>query len=202
MSSVVNVVSILKSIIKYAINNLQYLIFDKDGNVVWREAAENLAQIISQHEPQSDEEYQIAIIYAIEPLIATKSYADLDQAILTLPFTLRALLSTAIGAGKTFLKANPKYISELVNNGDELILSFFDLPDFAYLKPAIQNAPNLRRWLLGYVLQKLNITQADIEKYARKKGARGHRQTASRKEVQQNPSSEGLPQPDSGEQSP
>ncbi|MGC8569493.1 MAG: hypothetical protein ACP5LW_05765 [Nitrososphaeria archaeon] len=201
MSSVVNIVSILKSIIKYAINNLQYLIFDQNGNIIWPEAAQNLAQIIEQHEPQSDEEYQIAIIYAIEPLIATKSYRDLDEAILRLPFGLRMLLSTAIGAGKTFLKANPKYIRELVNEGDELILSFFDMPDFSYLKPAIENAPNLRKWILGYVLQKLNITQADIEKYAKQKRTRSDRQAAAGEKVQQDTQSQGLSQQDSGEQS-
>ncbi|MDP7976870.1 MAG: hypothetical protein RAK25_07070 [TACK group archaeon] len=202
MSSAVNIVSILKSIIKYAVNNLQYLIFDQNGNIIWSEAAQNLAQIIEQHEPQSDEEYQIAIIYAIEPLIATKSYNDLDQAILRLPFGLRMLLSTAIGAGKTFLKANPKYIRELVNEGDDLILSFFDMPDFAYLKPAIENAPNLRKWILGYVLQKLNITQAEIEKYAKPKRTRSDRSVPVREKVQQNSQSEGLPEQDSGKQSP
>ncbi len=198
--SVVNISYVIRSLIKYAVNNLHRLLFDENGNVIWKEPAQVLMQIVDDKE-LTDEEYQVAIIYAIEPYIMTKSYEELDQAILSLPLSIRMILSTAEGAAKTFLIGNKKLLYELVTDWDEIIIGAFS-GDLEYLKPAIENAPNLRKWLLGYITKRLNIKVEDIQSYARKKGSRGNRQAASRKEVQQSPQAEGLSEQDRGQQSP
>ena len=160
-----NLVSVIRTLLKYALDNLHLLIFDENGNVVWPEAARRLLEVVGDREDLTDEEYQIAIILALDGIIMEKSYDDLDRMIKKLPFGLRALLATAEGGARTYLRLRPDFKDELINGWDKLIMGFTSNrvnPEFAYLQEAFANAPHIRAWLQGYVLRKLKISAEDI----------------------------------------
>lgn len=193
IQSAANLLGLIKRIMRYAVNNLHRLIFDENGNVIWPEAAANLASLgITGDEPP--ETLQIAIIQAIEPIINMKSYDQLDEAILKLNLGTRMVIGMAISAAKTFLGMNKQYIAELVNSWDELMDAVFRDAEFAYLHDVVMQSPNLRKWIQGYVLRKLNITEKDLYAYAKQGGARGNRQVAAREKVQQSAQDQGRAQ--------
>ena len=174
-------ISLVKRILRFAIDNMHRLIFDDDGNVVWFEAAERLASLTTGNE--TDEQLKILIIQAIEPFIHTKSYEELDEGIKKLNIGTRMLVSMAISAAKTFLNQRPAYIYELVNDWDGILDAVFR-NEYQYLHDVIMNSPNLRKWMQGYVLHKLNINANDYYIYARPKNPPVNRQDAPGQAVQ------------------
>ena len=165
--------SLIQRLIGYAIDNLHRLIVDENGNIVWPEAAQNLAKLVDGTE--SDDEMKVKIIYAIEPIIMTRSYEELDALILKLPIGVRMITAAAIAAAKTFLARNEAYIKEIVQNWDSLIDAALRAGPYAYLHDAIMQSPNLRAWIQGYVIHKLNISADEYRKYARQENASGGR---------------------------
>jgi len=173
LESQASFVNLVKRVLRFAIDNLHRLIFDEDGNVVWPEAAERLASMVSGNE--TDEQYQVLIIQAIEPIINNKSYDELDEGIKKLNLGIRMIISMAISGAKTFLNRRPDYVYQLINDWDGIIDAVFR-NEYQYLHDVIMNSPNLRKWMQGYVLHKLFINESDFYKYAKPPNPSGDRQ--------------------------
>ena len=174
-------IALVKRILRFAIDNLHKLVFDDEGNVVWPEAAQRLSTLVMGGE--TEEQLQVYIIEAIEPIINEKSFTELDEGIKKLNLGIRGLISLAVSGAKTFLNQRPEYIYELVNDWDG-ILDAVLTNEYQYLHKVIMDSPNLRRWMQGYVLHKLNINANDYYIYARPKNPPVNRQDAPGQAVQ------------------
>ena len=156
-----NVVKAGRAIADYAVQNLPFLIFDQDGNVRWEEAFEKLKEINEDPAKVSNEE----IAQALEGLAEGFKTEMLDEVITNLPdWKVRIAVGMGIGASKTLLKMNKRWVKELQQKREKLILTILQHETTLQSYELLKDKPNLTRFITDYVLLKLGVPLVEQKK--------------------------------------
>ena len=156
-----NVVKAGRTIADYAVQNLPFLIFDQDGNIRWEEAFEKLKEINRDPAAVTNEE----IAQALESLAGGFKTEMLDELIANLPdWKIRVAVGMGMGAAKTLLKINKRWVKELQQKREKLVLTMLQHPQTIQSYELLKDKPYLTKFVTDYVLYRLGVPLVKEEK--------------------------------------